>query len=685
MRIVLFAIVCCVVGLGVSGAFSPDDQALLQSAASLVAAQQREENQRVERYLASEKQLGRQLAAEMHARRQQGQRPETWTVNGIEYRKQRHGRHITIERFDASHKHWLPVIDSRTRTGTGEQQNGVSLTTSFYVMRTPVISPDNRYALLPEAFVDDDLYRVSVWDIEAGRQIDQASHQSVGELVWAGDSRSFYYIQAGQNGGASALIWHQVPGAETTSQPVGATERQVYQAVSHASGLSIAAASSGRYLILTEDTGAGTDVKLIDLSSATPFLLTLDGLKPQADNLVDHAADGFYMRSNQDGRFALYLAQDRRGYWKKIYTPDASAHVEGFQVLRDWVILRIQEQGVSALRYWHKGDRQRVRQVPFPDHRYKVWMPTGSSGNVLVLGYTSPTVPPVRVSFDMAREQWLTDWPKEQQAYQTRYLHIPVRDGVKIPVTLIWRTSDTPEAGAPLLVTGYGAYGFSLSPVYGTSYKSLLDRGFVYAMIHVRGGGELGEEWHAQGRGRNKKNSFNDFVDVTRHLQRRFHAYDRTYAMGESAGGLLVAASMIQAPSLYSGVILQVPFLDVSGVMAQDQPRFGELERAEWGRPGNSDDLAYIDSYSPSRTVASTCYPPILMIAAAHDARTPSREARDFLGQLRNNKCNENSTFLFTEPDAGHAGSVDRVARNIMSYQFILKLDRMNRRQQVQE
>ncbi len=627
-----------------------------------------DENRRVEDYLAGEQELGKTLESEIGTRYKKADREKDWLVGGVKYRQVSSGKFLKLERFDTTSSNWVTVIDAAARA----QANA----TGFYQMRTPVISPDNRYALLLEDRTGAETSEMTVWDIAAARETDKPAAQVVGDPVWSPDSQRIYYVTGDKNHPTSQL-------KKYTLADVGAgsatSDELVFDGTKQAEELAIEASSSGDYLILNVTNANGTEQRLLDPSKAAATVFTPQGLQASADNLLDHADDGFYLRSNQDGRYALYFSKEATGPWKKIHTPADKSEFESFLVLRDWVVVKERDNGLSAIRYWRKSSPDKVRTIPFPDHNYMVWMRAGSHDDVLALGYTSPTVPQSRIAYHLGRQEWLNTWPTEREDYQTEHFSVPARDGVKVPVTLVYRKFSGKPAQAPLLITGYGAYGVSLAPVYGTSYKSLLDRGFVYAIAHVRGGGELGSAWHEQGRGRNKKNGINDFVDVTRYLQKRFHAQGRTYAMGESAGALLVAASMIQEPELFSAVVLHVPFLDVAGAMTKETTLTGEQERAEWGRANNAEDLDYIHSYSPYQTLKAVCYPPVLTIAAFNDARTPYWESLKFMKKLGDVNCNKDKAFLFTEMTAGHAGAAGRVSRNVLSYRYILKQDQLNR------
>ncbi len=347
-----------------------------------------DENRRVEAYLTGEQELGRTLESEIGTRYKKADREKDWLVGGVKYRQVSSGKSLKLERFDTASSNWVTVIDAATRA----QANA----TGFYQMRTPVISPDNRYALLLEDRTGAETSEMTVWDISAARETDKPVAQVVGDPVWSPDSQRIYYVTGEKNHPTSQLKKHTLAQAETThaatSQAAGTQSSETHAKTSHtaadsatndvivfdgakqAEELAIEASSSGAYLILNVTNANGTEQRLLDLSKPESTVFTPQGLQAGADNLLDHADDGFYLRSNQDGRYALYFSKEAAGPWKNIHTPADKTEFESFLVLRDWVVVKERDNGVSAIRYWRKSSPDNVRTIPFPDHNYMVWI-----------------------------------------------------------------------------------------------------------------------------------------------------------------------------------------------------------------------------------------------------------------------------------------------------------------------
>jgi oligopeptidase B len=297
--------------------------------------------------------------------------------------------------------------------------------------------------------------------------------------------------------------------------------------------------------------------------------------------------------------------------------------------------------------------------------------------------YTSMTTPPTTYDHDtrtgartlVKREPVLGEFDPAQ--YATEFLWAPARDGARIPVSLVYRRDRFQRDGsAPLLQYGYGAYGYSMDPAFASSRLSLLDRGFVFAIAHVRGGQELGRAWYDHGRLLAKRNSFTDFIDVTEHLVReRYGAKDRIFAAGGSAGGLLMGAVVNLRPELYRGIVTQVPFVDVVTTMLDESIPLTTNEYDEWGNPAEKAYYDYMLSYSPYDNVRAHAYPAMLVITGLWDSQVQYYEPAKWVARLRERKTDANPLLFHINMDAGHGGKSGRFERYrdvAMEYAFLL-------------
>ena len=266
--------------------------------------------------------------------------------------------------------------------------------------------------------------------------------------------------------------------------------------------------------------------------------------------------------------------------------------------------------------------------------------------------------------------------------YKTERIYAEARDGTKIPISLVYRKEFPQDGQAPLLLYAYGSYGHSIDPYFNSSRLSLLDRGFAFAIAHVRGGEELGRPWYEQGKLLQKKNTFTDFIDCAQHLvTRKYTSSEHLYAMGGSAGGLLIGAVANMAPGLFNGMIAAVPFVDVVTTMLDDSIPLTTGEYDEWGNPNNPDYYAYMKSYSPYDNVATQDYPALLVTSGLHDSQVQYWEPAKWVAKLRDLKTDKRPLLLHTNMEAGHSGASGRFRRHretALEYAFLLDLENIH-------
>ena len=300
------------------------------------------------------------------------------------------------------------------------------------------------------------------------------------------------------------------------------------------------------------------------------------------------------------------------------------------------------------------------------------------------LGFTSLTTPNTVFEYDMNTKAFTTlketevlgDFDKSN--YKSERIYVTARDGVKVPVSLVYHKNTAIDGSAPCLLYGYGSYGASMDPYFSSSRLSLLDRGFVYAVAHIRGGQEMGRGWYEDGKLLNKKNTFNDFVDCGRYLvDNKYSDSENLFAMGGSAGGLLMGAVVNQAPELWKGIISAVPFVDVVTTMLDESIPLTTGEYDEWGNPNDKEYYEYIKSYSPYDNIESKDYPSMLITTGYHDSQVQYFEPAKYVAKLREMKTDDNPLLFHINMDAGHGGQSGRFRRfkeTAMEYAFFLDL-----------
>ena len=384
---------------------------------------------------------------------------------------------------------------------------------------------------------------------------------------------------------------------------------------------------------------------------------------------LDHYQHAFYLRSNREGKnFGLYRTHERdERQWETLIAPRQDVMLEGFTLFTDWLVVEERQRGLTSLRQINRKTRE-VVGIAFDDPAYVTWLAYNPEPETsrLRYGYSSMTTPDTLFELDMdtgerrvLKQQEVKGF--EASHYRSEHLWIKARDGVEVPVSLVYRREHFRKGVSPLLVYAYGSYGASEDADFSASRLSLLDRGFVFAIAHVRGGGELGQQWYEDGKFLCKKNTFNDYLDVCDALLAQGYGNPRLcYGMGGSAGGMLMGVAINERPELFHGVVAQVPFVDVLTTMLDESIPLTTGEFEEWGNPQDEEYYRYMKSYSPYDGVTAQAYPHLLVTTGLHDSQVQYWEPAKWVAKLRELKTDDNLLLLCTDMDSGHGGKSGR-------------------------
>ncbi|SQC92827.1 Protease 2 [Cedecea neteri] len=378
---------------------------------------------------------------------------------------------------------------------------------------------------------------------------------------------------------------------------------------------------------------------------------------------------GFYIRSNKDGKnFGLYRSTVRdEKQWETLIAARDQVMLEDFTLFRDWLVVAERQQGLTSLRQINRHTRESTG-IAFDDPAYVTWLgynPEPETSH-LRYGYSSMTTPDTLFELDMnSGERRVIKQTRvagfDANNYRSEHLWVTARDGVQVPVSLVYHRMHFRQGKSPLLVYGYGSYGSSMDADFSSSRLSLLDRGFVYAIAHVRGGGELGQKWYEDGKYLKKMNTFNDYLDVCDELLKLGYGDPKLlYGMGGSAGGMLMGTAINQRPELFHGVVAQVPFVDVVTTMLDESIPLTTGEFEEWGNPQNEEYYHYMKQYSPYDQVREQAYPHLLVTTGLHDSQVQYWEPAKWVAKLRDYKRDETLLLLCTDMDSGHGGKSGR-------------------------
>ena len=545
------------------------------------------------------------------------------------------------------------------------------------------ISTDNLQMAVAEDTQGRRQYSISLRNLNTGVWQNDVLQNTSGNMQWSADGQYLFYIR----NHPQTLMPFQVF-RHKTGTPVS-QDALVYEEKDGGFYLGLSRTASDDYLMIVSSGNTSSDVRLIPAGEPLAAPQLFAARRPGVEYYLDHYRGQFYIRSSlHSPHFGLYATPSAGSPWQTLVAPDEQRDLENFALFRHQLVLQVRSQGRVQLEMigWKTGQ---TRYVTFDEDSYMAWLGSNPTPDTdkLRYGYSSMTTPTRIYEWDMSTgtRTLLQQKPVEgvdPAHYASQRVMITARDGVQVPVSLVYRKSLFRKGQNPLLAYGYGAYGMSMDPAFGASRISLLDRGFVFALIHVRGGGELGQQWYQQGKLENKANTFNDFIDATQALaQQGFGQPGHLYAMGGSAGGLLMGAVINQQPGLFHAVVAQVPFVDVLTTMSDPTLPLTEGEYEEWGNPAEPAAYQRIKSYSPYDNVHAAAYPNLLVTGGLFDSQVPYWEPAKWVARLRTMNQGSSVILLTTEMAAGHGGKsgrLNRLRNTAQEYSFIIQMDQNN-------
>ena len=407
---------------------------------------------------------------------------------------------------------------------------------------------------------------------------------------------------------------------------------------------------------------------------------------------INHYENEFFIVTNADNATNFKLMKTCEDATKISSWEDVIAHredvlLEGIDIFKDFLVITERRNGLNEIRI-RRWDNSEEYYLPFDNETYTAYTTTNIDFDTTILryGYNSLKTPSSIIDFDMVtrtkeikKEQEVLGGTFKKENYISERVWATAQDGTKIPISLIYHRDTQKDKSTPLLLYAYGSYGSTIDPYFSTIRLSLLDRGFIYAIAHVRGGEYLGRHWYENGRLLQKINTFTDFIECSKFLiESQYTSAKHHYAMGGSAGGLLIGVIVNLAPELYNGVITQVPFVDIITTMLDENIPLTTGEYDEWGNPNDKEYYDYIKSYSPYDNVEEKNYPNLLITTGLHDSQVQYWEPAKWIAKLRTLKKDNNILLLKTNMEAGHAGASGRfeaLKEDALEYAFLLDLE----------
>ena len=508
-------------------------------------------------------------------------------------------------------------------------------------------------------------FRMVVKNLETGEMLQDEVEDTIGGAVWAADDSSFLYTVVDENWRPWQVRLHVV------GEPVEG-DTVVYEETDAGFFVGVQPSASEEYIVISTGDHVTSEVRLLCASEPGAEPVLVSPRRAGHEYSVEHQGDRFVICTNDTHKNARLATAPEDDPTEKSWTPlvdgSDSHYIRGFSAFQDFIAVQERIDGLDQVRLIDRADESTY--IPFPESAYTAYIGVNDEfqTDTLRLGYSSMVTPDT--VFDYHLDAGELEVRKVQQIpsgydaseYTTERVLATARDGVQVPASVV-RRKDTPLDGtAPLYLYGYGAYGLAIPPSFSDSLLSLLDRGFIVAIAHIRGGDDLGYHWYEAGKLDRRTNTFNDFVDVARCLiEQRYSAEGRIAISGGSAGGQLMGAALNQAPELWGVVVAHVPFVDTLNTILDDTLPLTPIEWPEWGNPiEDKAAFEYIASYSPYDQLKPRDYPPILVTAGLNDPRVTYWESAKYVAKLRTLKTDDNPLLLKTNMGAGHGGRSGR-------------------------
>ena len=559
--------------------------------------------------------------------------------------------------------------------------NELAKSYDYYSVAGRSVSPDNKMLVYGEDTLSRRIYTLRIKDLVTGTMLPDVIPNTSGNTVWAADNLTFFYTTKDSTLRENKIWKHKV------GTPVK-QDQLIYEEKDETFGTGIYKTKSKKYLVIASYSTLSQEYQYLDASTPDGAFTMFQSRRRKLEYGIEHYNGSWYVRTNKDAlNFRLMKTpenQTTEDHWVEVIPNRADVLLEGVEVFKDYLVLSERKAGLTQLRVmpFHGEDYY----IQFDDAAYVASVsinPDFNSG-VLRYNYQSMTTPNTTYDYDMKSKDRVM--LKQQEVlggfnsadYRSQRVMAKVRDGVEVPISIVYHKDTKLDGTSPCLLYGYGSYGYSMDPHFSSTNLSLLNRGFVYAIAHIRGGEEMGRQWYEDGKLLKKQNTFNDFIDCGHYLiDHQYSDPKRLFAMGGSAGGLLMGAVLNMAPELWAGVIAAVPFVDVVTTMLDESIPLTTGEFDEWGNPKEKESYDYMMTYSPYDNVEAKNYPPILVTTGLHDSQVQYFEPAKWVAKLRAMKTDKNPLLLKTNMEAGHGGASGRFRaykETATEYTFLLDL-----------
>lgn len=621
----------------------------------------KQENAYYEKMTAHTKGFQKDLFAEMKARIKEDDESVPYLYNGYYY----------LTRFEKGKDY--PIYSRKKGSLSAKEEilfncNELAKGHSYFQLVGLSVSPDNKFASFGTDIVGRRIYTIGVKNLETGEVQSDKIENTTGGAVWANDNKTLFYTVRDKVTLRSDKVYKHKLGADTKKDAV------VFDEKDDTFNLFVTKSKSKKYLTIISSSTLTSEARILEADNPDGQFRVFQPRTRGLEYSISHYGNSFYIVTNKDKatNFKVMKTPENataKDNWKDLIPHRKDVLLEDIEIFKDYLVVEERSNGLNKIRImpWSgKGEYY----LPFGIETYTAYTTTNVDfdTDILRYSYQSMATPPSVIDFNMKtktktvkKEQEVLGGKFDKNNYAEKRLWATAADGTKIPISMVYRKGIKQNSENPLLLYGYGSYGTTMDPYFSSSVLSLLDRGFIYCIAHIRGGEDLGRDWYENGKLLKKKNTFTDFIDCSKFLiAEKYTSPEHLYAEGGSAGGLLIGAVVNMAPELYHGVIAQVPFVDVITTMLDDTIPLTTGEYDEWGNPNTKKYYDYMLSYSPYDNVKPHDYPNMYISTGLHDSQVQYWEPAKWVAKLRAIKTGNNLLYLDTNMDAGHGGASGR-------------------------
>ena len=637
------------------------------------------ENAYYEEMTKETKEFQEQLFQEMKGRIKEDDESVPYKKNGYFY----------ITRYEIGQQY--PIYSRKKETLEADEEimfnvNDEAKGHEYFQLGGLSVSPDNTLAAFAIDTVSRRQYTIQVKNLETGEILSDKIDNTTGGSVWANDNKTFYYTKKDPVTLRSSQIYKHVLGTDTSKDVL------VFEEKDETFGVFVTKTKSRKYIVIGSYNTVSTEYQVLEANNPDGEFRIIQPRERDLEYDIAHYEDHFYIKTNKDGATNFKLMKTPENKTAKENWVDVIPHredtlFEDFSIFKDYIVLEERNDGLNKIRI-KRWDGTADYYLPFDEETYSagVYSNPEFDTDIIRYSYNSMTTPSSVIDFNMKdqtkeikKEQEVLGGKFDKNNYISKRIWVPARDGKKVALSIVYHKDTKIDKNTPVLQYAYGSYGYTIDDGFSTTRLSLVDRGFIYALAHIRGSQYLGREWYEDGKMLHKKNTFNDFVDCSKYLiDNNYTSPKHLYAMGGSAGGLLMGAIINMNPELYNGIISAVPFVDVISTMLDDSIPLTTGEYDEWGNPNNKEYYDYIKSYSPYDQVEAKAYPNMLVTTGLHDSQVQYWEPAKWVAKLRELKTDNNMLFLHTNMEAGHGGAsgrFDALKETAEEYTFLLMLE----------